>query len=66
MTEEYINLVSELRDNLVLGNKTIEKFIADNKDIITQDAIKELCKSIDNNKISINTYNKVIEKIRFK
>ena len=66
MTEEYINLVSELRDNLMLGNNTIEKFIVNNKDIITQDAIKELYKSIGNNKIAINTYNKVIEKIRLK
>lgn len=66
MTEEYINIVSELRDNLILGNNIIEKFVSDNKEIITQDAIKELYKSIDNNKIAINTYNKVIEKIRLK
>lgn len=66
MTEEYINIVSELRDNLILGNNAIEKFIVNNKDIITQDAIKELYKSIGNNKIAINTYNKVIEKIRLK
>ena len=66
MTEEYINIVSELRDNLILGNNIIEKFIVNNKDIITQDAIKELYKSIGNNKIAINTYNKVIEKIRLK